>query len=62
VTPPERTGESSEGSGSSHPPRGLGRRLVEEADALDLVICDAAASTLTPTLDVPLTWISNAAT
>ena len=38
------------------------RDLVHEADALDRSIHDAVASTPTPTLDVPMTWISNAAT
>jgi len=37
------------------------RRLFEEADALDGAIYNAVASTPSPTLDVPMTWISNAA-
>lgn len=36
-------------------------RLAEEAHALDEAISDAVASTPTPTLDMPMTWVSNAA-
>jgi membrane-associated phospholipid phosphatase len=36
-------------------------RLATEADALDHAVYDAVASTPTPTLDVPLTWLSKAA-
>ena len=36
-------------------------RLAKEARALDEAISDAVASTPTPTLDVPLRWVSNAA-
>lgn len=37
------------------------RRLAGEADALDRAVYDAVANTPTPTLDVPVTWLSNAA-
>ena len=37
------------------------RRLETEADALDRAVYDAVASRPTPTLDGPITWISNAA-
>jgi undecaprenyl-diphosphatase len=39
----------------------VGRRLVEEAHALDHAVYDAVATTPTPTLDGPITWFSNAA-
>jgi membrane-associated phospholipid phosphatase len=41
--------------------RDVARRLATEADALDHAVYDAVARTPTPTLDVPLTWLSNAA-
>ena len=48
----------------TEPSRGsnrMGHRLVEEAHALDQAVYNAVANTPTPTLDVPFTWISNAA-
>ncbi len=39
----------------------MGRRLIEEVRALDQAVYNAVANTPTPTLDVPFTWISNAA-
>ena len=42
-------------------PRELLRRLLEEVNTLDRAIYDAVAHTPTPTLDVPITWIANAA-
>ncbi len=61
MTRPERTGESPESSASTRTGGDAGRRLLEEADALDEAIYNAVASTPTPTLDVPMIWISNAA-
>jgi membrane-associated phospholipid phosphatase len=61
VTPPDRTGASREGYKSPRAPAQVRRRLVEEADGLDRAIYDAVAGTPTPTLDVPMTWVSNAA-
>ncbi|MGO8861951.1 MAG: phosphatase PAP2 family protein [Acidimicrobiales bacterium] len=37
------------------------RRLVKEVHALDDAVYDAVAGTPTPTLDLPVTWLSNAA-
>ncbi len=37
------------------------RHLVEESDGLDRAIRNAVAATPTPHLDIPITWISNAA-
>jgi membrane-associated phospholipid phosphatase len=54
---PERTRHSP----SFPPPNELWRRLVEEADAVDNAVYDAVARTPTPTLDVPMTVVSNAA-
>jgi hypothetical protein len=48
----------------AEPSRGsdrMGRRLIEEARALDQAVYNAVANTPTPTLDVPFAWISNAA-
>jgi hypothetical protein len=48
----------------TEPSRGsdwMGRRLVDEVHALDQAVYNAVAKTLTPRLDVPITWISNAA-
>jgi len=42
-------------------PASLRQRLQEELNALDRAISSAVASTPTPTLDKPLTWLSNAA-
>jgi len=61
VTRPDSTGESPESSTSTRTCGEVCRRLFEEADALDEAIYNAVASTPTPTLDVPMTWISNAA-
>ena len=61
VTRPDRAGESPESSASTRTGGEMRRRLFEEADALDEAIYHAVASTPTPTLDVPMTWISNAA-
>jgi membrane-associated phospholipid phosphatase len=40
--------------------RDVGRRLADDADALDHRVYDAVANTPTPTLDVPVTWLANA--
>lgn len=61
MTRPDRTGESPESSTSTRTCGDVHRRLFEEADALDQAIYHAVAITPTPTLDVPMTWISNAA-
>lgn len=48
----------------TEPSRGsdwMGRRLVDEVHALDQAVYNAVAKTPTPRLDVPITWISNAA-
>lgn len=42
-------------------PADVGRRLLAEAGALDRAVYDAVATTPTPTLDVPMVWLSNAA-
>jgi membrane-associated phospholipid phosphatase len=55
---PERT---SRHSASFSPPHEVWRRLVEEADAVDNAVYDAVARTPTPTLDGPMTIVSNAA-
>jgi len=39
----------------------VGQRVLDEADALDRSVSDAIAKTPSPTLNVPMTWISNAA-
>ncbi len=39
----------------------MGSRLVDEVHALDQAVYSAVAKTPTPRLDVPITWISNAA-
>lgn len=61
MTRPDRTGEPPESSASTRTCGDVCRRLFEEADALDEAIYNAVASTPSPTLDVPMTWISNAA-
>jgi undecaprenyl-diphosphatase len=53
--------ESPEGVGSSPTADNVGRSLVNETDALDRASYDAVAGTPTPTLDVLMSWISNAA-
>jgi len=40
--------------------RDVGRRLADDADALDHRVYDSVANTPTPTLDVPVTWLANA--
>jgi undecaprenyl-diphosphatase len=59
---PDRAEQSAAGAESSSGRGDVRRRLVREADALDRSIHDAVASTPTPALDGPMTWISNAAT
>ncbi len=61
MTRPDSTEESSETSASTRTCGDVRRRLFEEVDALDEAIYNAVASTPTPTLDVPMTWVSNAA-
>ncbi len=61
MTSPDRTAESPENSTSTRTCGEVRRRLFEEADALDEAIYNAVASTPTPMLDAPMTWISNAA-
>ena len=58
----DRTAESATGGAPSRTRADVRRDLVQEADALDRSIHNAVASTPTPALDVPMTWISNAAT
>jgi membrane-associated phospholipid phosphatase len=61
VTPPDRTRKVPDGFESPRAPTEVRRRLFKEADALDRAIYHAVADTPTPTLDVPMTWVSNAA-
>jgi membrane-associated phospholipid phosphatase len=55
---PERTNRN---SASFSPPHEVWRRLVEEVDAVDNAVYDAVLKTPTPTLDRPMTIVSNAA-
>lgn len=62
MTAPDTSGQLPSGSGS---PRFSGEqfgRMLDEANALDRAIYNAITETPTPTLDLPLTWISKAAT
>jgi hypothetical protein len=61
VSPADRT-EPPKGSHPSWAPRTSARALLQETSALDSAIHDAVAGTPTPTLDVAMSWISNAAT
>ena len=63
MRPADRT-EPPKGSHSSWAPRtsARARALLQETSALDSAIHDAVAGTPTPTLDVAMSWISNAAT
>ena len=57
----DRDDEPAESAGLSRDPGAVIRRLLGEAAALDQAISVVVADTPTPTLDVPLTWVSNAA-
>ena len=61
MRPADRT-EPPKGSHSSWAPRTSARALLQETSAIDSAIHDAVAGTPTPTLDVAMSWISNAAT
>jgi len=61
VTSTDRTWASPGSPSPTRSPRELACRLLGEIDTLDFAIYDVLAHTPTPTLDVPMTWISNAA-
>ena len=61
MTSTDRTWASPGSPSPTRSPRELACRLLGEIDTLDFAIYDVLAHTPTPTLDVPMTWISNAA-
>jgi undecaprenyl-diphosphatase len=61
MTSIDRTWASPGSPEPTRSPQELARRLLGEIDTLDCAIYDVLAHTPTPTLDVPMTWISNAA-
>ncbi|MGO9964098.1 MAG: phosphatase PAP2 family protein [Acidimicrobiales bacterium] len=61
MTSIDLTGASPDSPEATRSPRELARRLLGEMNALDCAIYDTIAHTPTPALDVPMTWIANAA-
>ena len=61
MTSIDRTWSSAGTSEPNRSPREVARRLLGEVNALDSATYEAVVHTPTPTLDVPVTWVANAA-